>query len=199
MKKIVKQLVGMILLMTVCFSLSCVTVKASSYNPDDKLYKYPYGFDFVGGTCYWINAGSSHSVQMFSQLKYNWTVSTHTSKGTYLQCKCVSGNDTLTVYVGADEAVGIIHFYLYPNEDPYKNADHYIDLEVHVLNMDPALSDPTVATLMQYPGNNLEFNAWYYYINYPDLRAACGINGDALLNHWNNNGKQEKRVATRYK
>ena len=126
MKKIVKQLVGMILLMTVCFSLSCVTVKASSYNPDDKLYKYPYGFDFVGGTCYWINAGSSHSVQMFSQLKYNWTVSTHTSKGTYLQCKCVSGNDTLTVYVGADEAVGIIHFYLYPNEDPYKNADHYI-------------------------------------------------------------------------
>jgi hypothetical protein len=54
-------------------------------------------------------------------------------------------------------------------------------------------------TLATYKGNTAEFNAYYYFANYPDLQAAFGANGDALLKHWNEFGKSEGRIANMIK
>lgn len=42
-----------------------------------------------------------------------------------------------------------------------------------------------------------EYNPLYYYLNYSDLRAAFGTNGDKLIEHWVVFGKKEGRVANR--
>lgn len=62
---------------------------------------------------------------------------------------------------------------------------------VQSVNVDESALD----VLKSYSGNNSEFNAYYYYLNYSDLQAAIGVNADALLNHWNTCGKAEGRVA----
>lgn len=41
--------------------------------------------------------------------------------------------------------------------------------------------------------NSSEFNAYYYYITYPDLQAAFGANADLLYVHWTTVGKAEGR------
>lgn len=41
--------------------------------------------------------------------------------------------------------------------------------------------------------NSSEFNAYYYYITYPDLQAAFGANADLLYIHWTTVGKTEGR------
>ena len=41
--------------------------------------------------------------------------------------------------------------------------------------------------------NSSEFNAYYYYITYPDLQAAFGPNADLLYVHWTTVGKAEGR------
>ncbi|SEQ18859.1 hypothetical protein [Butyrivibrio sp. TB] len=41
--------------------------------------------------------------------------------------------------------------------------------------------------------NSAEFNAYYYYITYPDLQAAFGANADLLYVHWTTVGKAEGR------
>ncbi|PWT26417.1 hypothetical protein [Butyrivibrio fibrisolvens] len=41
--------------------------------------------------------------------------------------------------------------------------------------------------------NSAEFNAYYYYITYPDLQAAFGANADLLYVHWTTVGKVEGR------
>lgn len=41
--------------------------------------------------------------------------------------------------------------------------------------------------------NSNEFNAYYYYITYPDLQAAFGANADLLYVHWTTVGKAEGR------
>ena len=53
--------------------------------------------------------------------------------------------------------------------------------------------------LKSFAGNSDEFNAYYYYENYPDLQAAFGKNADALLNHYNTYGKTENRIAGKKK
>jgi hypothetical protein len=62
-----------------------------------------------------------------------------------------------------------------------------------------AVSDPKVEALKSYKGNNNEFNAYHYYMNYADLQAAIGANGDLLLQHYNQFGKNENRIANRAK
>lgn len=42
-----------------------------------------------------------------------------------------------------------------------------------------------------------EYNALYYYLNYADLRAAYGTDGNKLIEHWVIFGKKEGRVANR--
>lgn len=60
-----------------------------------------------------------------------------------------------------------------------------------------AASNSKVEALKSYKGNTAEFNAYYYYVNYPDLQAAIGADGKALLKHYNEFGKAEGRVASK--
>lgn len=55
--------------------------------------------------------------------------------------------------------------------------------------------DSAVEALKTYKGNTKEFNAYTYYMNYEDLQTAIGADGEALLKHYNDYGKAEKRVA----
>ncbi len=59
----------------------------------------------------------------------------------------------------------------------------------------PAASSSSVEALKTYAGNNAEFNAYNYYTRNADLQTAIGPNGDKLLQHWNQYGKAEGRVA----
>ncbi len=43
--------------------------------------------------------------------------------------------------------------------------------------------------------NSAEFNAYIYYMLYPDLQAAFGANADLLYLHWTTVGKSEGRIA----
>ena len=61
----------------------------------------------------------------------------------------------------------------------------------------PAASSSKVEALKSYKGNTAEFNAYYYYVNYPDLQTAIGADGKALLKHYNEFGKAEGRVASK--
>ena len=61
----------------------------------------------------------------------------------------------------------------------------------------PAASNSKVEALKSYKGNTAEFNAYYYYVNYPDLQIAIGADGKALLKHYNEFGKAEGRVASK--
>lgn len=60
-----------------------------------------------------------------------------------------------------------------------------------------AASNSKVEALKSYKGNTAEFNAYYYYVNYPDLQTAIGADGKALLKHYNEFGKAEGRVASK--
>ncbi|MBE5823929.1 MAG: hypothetical protein E7308_07640 [Butyrivibrio sp.] len=60
-----------------------------------------------------------------------------------------------------------------------------------------AASNSKVEALKSYKGNTAEFNAYYYYMNYPDLQTAIGADGKALLKHYNEFGKAEGRVASK--
>jgi len=42
-----------------------------------------------------------------------------------------------------------------------------------------------------------EYNPLYYYLNYPDLQAAFGADGNKLIEHYVTLGKAEKRVANK--
>lgn len=42
-----------------------------------------------------------------------------------------------------------------------------------------------------------EYNPLYYYLNYPDLQAAFGTDGNKLIEHYVTLGKAEKRVANK--
>ena len=60
----------------------------------------------------------------------------------------------------------------------------------------PAKADPAVEALKTYKGNTKDFNAYDYYMNYPDLQTAIGANASALKQHYNKSGKAEGRIAT---
>ena len=66
------------------------------------------------------------------------------------------------------------------------------------LKQQPAApANTAVDSLKNFTGNTAEFNAYYYYTNYPDLQSAIGADGAKLLQHYNQYGKTEKRVANK--
>lgn len=200
MKKILKQFAGLVIVLFVVFGAMSQNVNAQEpWEEEAALHKYPYGFDFVGGTAYTVNAGDTKEVVMWSKLNYTYFVGPHTSSSTYIECSGKRNTETIKIHIGADEAQPTVCFYLYPDEDGYRSGDAYVCLEVYVKNRSSVYKSSEAEALKSYAGNNSEFNAYYYYVNYSDLRAAFGANGDALLNHWNTFGKSEKRVANRFK
>ena len=68
---------------------------------------------------------------------------------------------------------------------------------ITALSAVPVITQANTDSLATYSGNNAEFNAYYYYTNYIDLQIYVGASGDALLNHWNEYGKKEGRIANR--
>lgn len=70
-------------------------------------------------------------------------------------------------------------------------------LTVYAANTNTTASTSTtqVEALKTYKGNTTTFNAYDYYMNNADLQTAIGADGDALLKHYNENGKKEGRVA----
>lgn len=61
----------------------------------------------------------------------------------------------------------------------------------------PAANNSQVEALKSFKGNTAEFNAYFYYTNYPDLQAAFGADGTKLKNHFSQYGKAEGRVANK--
>ncbi len=55
--------------------------------------------------------------------------------------------------------------------------------------------DTKVEALKTYKGNTKDFNAYDYYMNNTDLQTAIGPDGEALLEHYNEYGKKEGRIA----
>ncbi|MBQ6587423.1 MAG: hypothetical protein IJI01_01945 [Butyrivibrio sp.] len=158
----------------------------------------PEFFD-LGDQVISMDAGTTREVWLYAKVNYNYYIGKHSSKGTYIECSSRRNTENIKIHIGADEQEKNVFFYFYPAEDPYEHWDAYATLEVYVQNIKPALADPSAEVLKTYAGNNAEFNAYYYYVNYPDLQAAFGKNGDALLNHWNTCGKAELRTANKIK
>ena len=156
--------------------------------------EWPDAFD-LGAQTLSMNAGSTQKVWMRAVIDYQYFVGEHTSKDTYVECSYKSGTEYITIHIGADEQVKNVFFYFY-DQDLDRTKD-YASIEVYVQNIKPALTDSSAEVLKTYAGNNAEFNAYYYYANYPDLQAAYGKNADALLAHYNAFGKNEKRVANK--
>lgn len=52
-----------------------------------------------------------------------------------------------------------------------------------------------IEALKTYEGNTKEFNAYTYYMNNIDLQIEIGPDGDALLEHFIEQGKEEERIA----
>ncbi|WP_029231712.1 hypothetical protein [Butyrivibrio sp. VCB2006] len=158
----------------------------------------PQFFD-LGDQVISVDAGATQEVWLYAKVAYNYYIGNHTSKGTYLECASRRGTEYIKVHIGADEQVKNVFFYFYPAEDPYEHYGDYASLEVYVQNIKPAMADPAAEVLKTYAGNDAEFNAYYYYVNYPDLQAAFGKDADALKKHWNTFGKQELRTANKIK
>lgn len=113
--------------------------------------------------------------------------------------KLAATNDMYESYTGDCPIVDT--FNAYRAESSWKSTktgDAYVPkfiLDGASVTQSANVDDASMEPLKNYSGNNSDFNAYYYYINYPDIRTAIGINGDALLNHWNTCGKAEGRVA----
>ncbi|MBQ6408355.1 MAG: hypothetical protein IJJ64_10015 [Butyrivibrio sp.] len=173
-----------------CMLVALINVR--SYAASD----YEYGFD-LGDTVVSMNVGTTKDIWMWSRYNYTYYIGDHTSKDTYCECTFKKGTEYIRLHIGKDETVKNVFFYFYIDEDPAKNGSNYASIEVYVQGINPANADAQVAGLQSYAGNNAAFNAYYYYINYPDLRAAFGANADALLSHYNTYGKSEGRVANK--
>ncbi|WP_092327480.1 hypothetical protein [Butyrivibrio sp. YAB3001] len=192
MNKKVRRFVSIIALaLVLTFSFS-VTSKASTDFPD------PDVFDF-GDMVISVNAGASHSMYLYSKYNYVCYVGDHTSNQTYCECSCKAGYENIVFHIGLDETVKNVFFFFYVDQDGLRDGSKYATVETYVQNINTSLADPSANVLKAYAGNNAEFNAYFYYVNYPDLQRAFGLNGDALLNHYNTYGKAERRVANKIK
>ena len=52
-----------------------------------------------------------------------------------------------------------------------------------------------IEALRTYEGNTKDFNAYAYYMNNVDLQIEIGPDGDALLEHYIEQGKEDGRIA----
>ena len=190
MKMILKKCIcGLLLAVLFTGSISFTSFAASDY---------PEVFDF-GSIDMKMYAGETKELWVQSKYDYVVYMTDHTSKGTYIECSCKKGSENAKIHIGADEQNKSVIFYFYIDEDPYKNGDNYAGVRVTVEGINPIPVDPNVAALKYYANNNAAFNAYYYYVNYPDLQVAFGLNGDALLNHYITYGVKEGRIANKLK
>ena len=188
MKRNMKKLISIVMLVLV-FSCAFGT---KSYASSD----YPYAFDFEQQVLD-ISAGSTATIWVWSRWNYTYYISEHTSRGTYLECSFRSNTEQVKVHIGQDEQAKNITFYFYVDEDGNRSDDYYGTVLVHVKDIKQGFANPEAEALKAYAGNTAEFNAYYYYVNYADLQAAFGTNGDALLNHWKTFGIAEGRIANK--
>ena len=108
-------------------------------------------------------------------------------------------SDALGICTGPDEQEKNVFFYFYVDDNEVEDKSLYDCIEVYVQNIDTSYAQKAdmAAPLKWYANNNLDFNAYDYYMNYPDLQNAFGTNGDALFTHFYQTGKAEHRVANK--
>lgn len=186
MKSLVRKLSGILALAFLLTFTFNTQVKAEGD------WDWAFGFS---DTVMDIKAGDYKEIELYARFDYTYYISEHTSKKTYIDCDFREGTKKIKVHIGEDEQVKNITFYFYATY----NDNNYRYIDVRVKDIKTGFTVPGAEALKTYAGNNAEFNAYYYFVNYPDLQAAFGINGDALLNHWNSFGKSEKRVANKIK
>ncbi|MBE5859626.1 MAG: hypothetical protein E7301_05820 [Butyrivibrio sp.] len=196
MKKFFKAVSMFFSVILLVSAFTDVKVLAYSERPDY--------FDF-GDSVVSIDAGATKEVWIKTQYNYTYFVGPHTSTKTYVECSGRGGSEYMKIHIGPDETTKNVFFYFYIDDEKVANADIHDFIEVYVQNIDPAAVDAYNAqnaamdSLKNYAGNNAEFNAYYYYTNYKDLQDAFGADADKLLNHYNQLGKAEGRVANRIK
>ena len=191
-----KKIVSMITLALVLALSFGTTVFASSENTAV--------FDF-GATLLDMDAGTTKDVWVISHYDYSYYVGPHTSAATYMECTMKEGTETVRLHIGADETVKNIFFHFYVDDPREGSKDVHDCIEVYVHNIDPvaeanvAADNAAKLALKNFSGNTKEFNALYYYYNYKDLQDAFGMDPARLLQHWNEFGKNEHRIANRFK
>ena len=174
MKKTLTRFIGI---------FTAALILALSFGTDAQAYSEREGFWDFEQTVIKMDAGSTRDIRVISNYDYTYYVGPHTSAGTYMECTFKAGTD--------DVRLGVV--------------DVHDCIEVYVQNINQTAAQggqeyrAAVENLKKYAGNTNEFNAYYYYVNYADLQNAFGPDGDKLLEHYNVFGKNEKRIATRFK
>ena len=164
----------------------------------------PECFDF-GETVFKMDAGTTKDVWIMSNYNYTYYIGPHSSSGTYMECTCRAGSEYVRIHIGADETEKNVFFHFYVSDDRMPTSEKHDCIEVYVQNIDPAAAaevqakEDALAALKSFSGNNSEFNAFYYYSNYKDLRDAYGTDANKLLAHYNQFGKNEHRIANKLK
>ena len=158
----------------------------------------PDYFDFEQ-CCVSMDAGSTRDLWIRANYNYDAYVGEHTSNKTYIECSEKSGSQHVVLHIGPDEQTKNVMFYFYVDDDKVSDKGLYDGIEVYVQNIDTSYAQKAdmAAPLKWYANNNSEFNAYDYYMNYPDLQNAFGTNGDALFTHFYQTGKAEHRVANK--
>ncbi|MCR5595391.1 MAG: hypothetical protein K6G12_06060 [Lachnospiraceae bacterium] len=182
-----------------------VLILALSFGTEAQAYsERPEFFDFEQ-TVIKMDAGTTKDIRLISYYDYTYYVGPHTSAATYMECSFHSGTEVVRLHIGADETVKNVFFHFYVDDRKIESLDVHDCIEVYVQNINPAAAEKNeeyrkaVEALKNYPGNTKEFNAYYYYLNYRDLQDAFGQDGDKLLEHYNVFGKNENRIANRFK
>ncbi len=190
MKKTISKIVAAVLLLGICFG--AFGVKSYAYS------EIPEYFDF-GDCVVNMDAGSTREMWIRSTYKYACYVGTHSSSGTYVECSEKAGQENIKIHVGADETESTVLLYFYVRDNAVKCDDIHDYIQVNVKNIDYGYAQrkAQAESLKWYANNNSEFNAYYYYMNYEDLRNAYGLDADALFNHYNSLGRAERRVANK--
>lgn len=180
-------------------------ILALSFGTDAQAYSERLDFFDFEQTVFKMDAGSTKDIRLVSYYDYTYYVGPHTSAGTYMECTFKSGTEVVRLHIGADETVKNVFFHFYVDDKRIGTVDVHDCIEVYVQNINPTAAQggkeyrAAVDNLKKYAGNTNEFNAYYYYVNYADLQNAFGPDGDKLLEHYNVFGKNEKRIATRFK
>ncbi|MBQ9332759.1 MAG: hypothetical protein IJS12_00300 [Lachnospiraceae bacterium] len=196
MKKTLTRFIGI---------FTAALILALSFGTDAQAYSEREGFWDFEQTVIKMDAGSTRDIRVISNYDYTYYVGPHTSAGTYMECTFKAGTEVVRLHIGADETVKNVFFHFYADDVRLGVVDVHDCIEVYVQNINQTAAQggqeyrAAVENLKKYAGNTNEFNAYYYYVNYADLQNAFGPDGDKLLEHYNVFGKNEKRIATRFK
>ncbi len=190
MRKQIEKIIATAFIFILC--LTAFNFRSLAYS------EIPDYFDFEQ-CCVSMDAGSTMDLWIRSTYDYNAYVGNHTSTKTFIECSEKSGSQHVVLHIGPDEQEKNVFFYFYVDDKRVDQKGLNDCIEVYVQNIDPTygMKADMAAPLKWYANNNGEFNAYDYYMNYPDLQNAYGTDGDALFTHFYQNGKAEHRVANR--